>query len=96
MDRRDPANQIGRAASYFALFSEIGLVLAIPIIVGVLVGDRIDRSIGSWPIFLLLGAFAGMGLGAYASYRLITRFLARFESEPRASGDRRDGAGGPE
>jgi F0F1-type ATP synthase assembly protein I len=96
LDRRDPTNQIGRAASYFALFSEIGFVLAIPIIVGVLAGNGLDRSIGTWPIFLLVGAFAGMAFGAYASYRLITRFLARFEDGPRASGDRRDGTGGSE
>ena len=96
MDRRDPTNQIGRAASYFALFSEIGFVLAIPIIVGVLAGNGLDRSIGTWPILLLVGAFAGMALGGYASYRLITRFLARFEDGPRPSGDRRDGAGGSE
>ena len=96
MDRREPSNQIGRATSYFALFSEIGFVLAIPIIVGVLVGEQVDRRIGSWPIFLLVGAFAGMALGGYASYRLITRFLARFEAGPRASGDRRDGTGGSE
>jgi ATP synthase protein I len=96
LDRRDPTNQIGRAAPYFALFSEIGFVLAIPILIGVLVGDGIDRKIGTWPIFLLVGALGGMALGGYASYRLITRFLARFEGEPRASGDRRDGAGGSE
>jgi len=96
LDRREPTNQIGRTASYFALFSEIGFVLAIPILIGVLLGDRIDRSIGTWPIFLLVGAFAGMALGGFASYRLISRFLARFETGPRASGDRRDGTGGSE
>jgi F0F1-type ATP synthase assembly protein I len=96
LDRRDPPERIGRAATYFALFSEIGFVLAIPIIIGVLLGDRIDRSIGSWPILLLVGALAGMAFGGYASYRLITRFLARFEDGPRASGDRRDGTGGSE
>jgi F0F1-type ATP synthase assembly protein I len=96
LDRRDPTNQIGRAASYFALFSEIGFVLAIPILIGVLLGNGLDRSIGTWPIFLLVGAFAGMAFGSFASYRLISRFLARFESEPRSSGDRRDGAGGSE
>lgn len=96
LNRRDPTNQIGRAATYFALFSEIGFVLAIPILIGVVVGDRIDRMIGSWPILLLVGTLGGMALGGYASYRLISRFLARFEGEPRATGDRRDGSGGPE
>jgi F0F1-type ATP synthase assembly protein I len=96
LNRRDQPNQIVRAATYFALFSEIGFVLAIPILIGILVGDRIDRTIGSWPIFLLVGALGGMALGGYASYRLISRFLAQFESEPRATGDRRDGSGVPE
>jgi F0F1-type ATP synthase assembly protein I len=96
VDSRDRPSQIGRAASYFALFSEIGFVLAIPILIGVLAGDRLDRSIGTWPIFLLVGSFAGMAFGGYASYRLITRFLERFESGPRGAGDRRDGAGDSE
>jgi F0F1-type ATP synthase assembly protein I len=96
LNRRDQTNQIVRVAAYFALFSEIGFVLAIPILIGVLVGDRIDRTIGSWPILLLVGALGGMALGGYASYRLISRFLARFESGPRATGDRRDGSGGSE
>jgi MFS family permease len=96
LNRRDPTNQIGRAAAYFALFSQIGLTLAIPILAGVLLGNQLDRSIGTRPIFLFSGALGGMALGGYASYRLVTRFLARFEGEPRASGDRRDGSGGPE
>ena len=96
MDSRDRPSQIGRAALYFALFSEIGFALAIPTLLGVVAGDQVDRTIGTWPIFLLVGSLGGLALGGYASYRLLTRFLERFESEPRASGGRREGPGGPE
>jgi F0F1-type ATP synthase assembly protein I len=94
VDSRDRPSQIGRAALYFALFSEIGFALAIPTLLGVLAGDQVDRTIGTWPIFLLVGSLGGLALGGYASYRLITRFLGRYESAPGASGDRRDPPGG--
>ncbi len=72
-------NGLGRAGAYLALFSEIGIVLLTTTLLGVLVGYWVDQQLKSLPIFVLIGLLLGMGAGAVAVYRLITRFLARFE-----------------
>lgn len=69
----------GRVGAYFALFSEIGLILLVTTLAGVLVGYWIDQRIGSIPVFVLIGLFAGLGAGAVGVKRLIDRFLASFD-----------------
>jgi F0F1-type ATP synthase assembly protein I len=69
----------GRSFAYFALFSEIGIVLLVTVLVGVLAGYWADQQLGTLPIFLLVGLFAGMALGARVVFRLIYRFLAEAE-----------------
>jgi ATP synthase protein I len=69
----------GRGGAYLALFSEIGFVLLATTLIGVLVGYWADRQLGSLPIFVLLGLFAGLGIGALGVRRLIARFLASFD-----------------
>lgn len=69
----------GRAWAYFALFSEIGIILLVTTLAGVLSGYWVDQQLGTVPIFVLVGLFVGLAAGARAVYRLITRFLATFE-----------------
>ena len=69
----------GRVGAYLALFSEIGLVLLVTTLVGVLVGYWADKQVGTLPVFVLVGLAAGMGAGAVAVRRLIERFLASFD-----------------
>jgi F0F1-type ATP synthase assembly protein I len=61
------------------LFSQIGVALFVTTLLGALLGHWLDQQLGTNPIFGLLGFLGGAGLGAVADYRLITRFLARFE-----------------
>ena len=65
----------GRTGAYIALFSEIGLVLLVTTLVGVLGGYWADGQLGTLPIFVLVGFFAGAGAGALMIYRLVNRFL---------------------
>ncbi len=69
----------GRTGAYLALFTEIGFVLLVTTLAGVLIGYWIDQQLGTRPILVLVGLFLGMGAGARAVYQMITRFLARFE-----------------
>jgi ATP synthase protein I len=64
---------------YLALFSEIGLVLLVTTLAGVAAGYWLDQRLDTLPIFVLVGFLAGAGIGAVGIYRLITRFLKRFE-----------------
>ena len=67
----------GRGTAYLALFSEIGLLLLVTTLGGVLLGYVIDQQLKTLPLFVVVGFFAGAGLGTFGIYRLITRFLAR-------------------
>jgi ATP synthase protein I len=69
----------GRAGAYLALFSEIGFLLLVTTLLGVLAGYWVDGQLGTLPIFVLIGLAAGMGTGALGVARLITRFLASFD-----------------
>jgi ATP synthase protein I len=64
---------------FFALFSEIGMVLLVTTLAGVAVGYWADQRLGTLPVFVLVGFLAGAGIGAFGIYRLVTRFLKRYD-----------------
>jgi ATP synthase protein I len=72
-------NDLGRVGAYFALFSEIAILLLVTTLAGVGIGYWIDRQLGTLPIFVVVGLLLGFGAGGLGVHRLITRFLARFE-----------------
>ena len=72
-------NDLGRATAYLALFSEIAIILLVTTLLGVLSGYWLDQRLGTLPILSVAGMLAGFGLGGLGVYRLIVRFLARFE-----------------
>ncbi len=69
----------GRPFAYFVLFSEIGVLLLVVILVGALAGYWADQQLGTLPLLLLVGFFVGLAAGARGVYRLISRFLADIE-----------------
>ena len=72
-------NDPGRASAYLALFSEIAIILLVTTLLGALAGYWLDQRLGTLPILAVVGTLAGFGLGGVGVYRLIVRFLARFE-----------------
>ena len=68
-----------RFGAYLALFSEIGVLLLVTTLAGVAAGYWADQRLGTLPIFVLVGFLGGAGVGTVGIYRLITRFLKRFE-----------------
>jgi hypothetical protein len=67
---------LGRAGAYFALFSQVGLILLVTNLGGTLVGHWADEQLGTVPILTLGGFLAGLTVGWVAVFRLIRRFLA--------------------
>jgi hypothetical protein len=65
--------------AYLALFSEIGMILLVTSLAGVAAGYWLDQRLGTLPIFVLAGFLVGTGIGTVGIYRLITRFLKRFD-----------------
>lgn len=72
-------NDFGRASAYLALFSEIAIVLLVTTLLGVLSGYWLDQRLGTLPLLAVAGLLAGFGLGGLGVYRLVVRFLGRFE-----------------
>lgn len=72
-----------RALGYFALFTEIGLVLFVTTMVGALAGHWLDDQLQTNPLFVVTGFLGGAFLGAVADYRLLTRFLKRLDETDR-------------
>ena len=72
-------NDFGRAGGYLALFSEIALILLVTTLFGVLGGYWLDQRLGTLPVLAVAGMLVGFGLGGVGVYRLIVRFLARFD-----------------
>ena len=65
--------------AHLALFSEIGMVLLVTTLAGVAAGYWVDQQLGTQPLFILVGFLAGAGIGGFGIYRLVTRFLKRFD-----------------
>ena len=57
----------GRTGAYFALFSEIGFIILITVLAGILVGYWVDQRLGTLPLFVLLGFRSGVSRGRWAS-----------------------------
>jgi ATP synthase protein I len=65
--------------AYLALFSEIGIVLLVTTLAGVAGGYWLDQRLGTLPVFVLVGFLGGAGVGAVGIWRMISRFLKRFD-----------------
>jgi F0F1-type ATP synthase assembly protein I len=72
-------DDLGRMSAYLALFSEIAIILLVTTLVGVLGGYWLDQRLMTLPLLTVAGMLAGFGLGGLGVYRLIVRFLARYD-----------------
>src|SRR6476661_10102370 len=63
-------NDVPRLGAYFALFSEIGLVLLVTTLAGALAGHWLDEQLGTVFVFVVIGFLGGAAIGAIGIYRL--------------------------
>ncbi len=69
----------GRTGAYLSLFTQIAGAILVPLLVGILAGAWVDGQLHTLPLFLLIGLLAGMASGGLVVYRLLNRFLARYQ-----------------
>lgn len=53
------------------LCTQLGLSLAVPIVFGLLIGNWIDKKLGTGPIFMVVLLLLGTAAGISSSYRQI-------------------------
>jgi ATP synthase protein I len=53
-------------------FAGVGLQFAVALVLFVLLGQWVDRKLGTAPVFLMLGVFVGGGAAFYSLYKRIT------------------------
>lgn len=61
----------------FALLMQFGLTVAIPIILGVVIGKFVDKTVGTEHFFMFLFLTIGILASCYAAYREIKRFISK-------------------
>lgn len=69
----------GKSFAYFALFSEIGLVLFVTTFGGLLLGHWLDQQLGTNPLLVIGGFLLGIAVGGLANWRILNRFLAKLD-----------------
>ncbi|MGH9115293.1 MAG: hypothetical protein ACRDWW_05625 [Acidimicrobiales bacterium] len=55
-------------------FAWIGLLNAICLAVGLIVGWLVDRALGTLPLFLFIGMASGIAIGAFATRSELKRY----------------------
>ena len=81
----------GRTGGYLALFSEIGFILLVTTLAGVGIGYWVDTRLNTLPVFVMVGLFIGLIVGARGIWVLIKRFLASFDDGPSPPRDMQKG-----
>lgn len=64
-----------RAIQALGLLSQIGLVVALPLVGGVLGGVWLDKNLGFAPIGVLGGVFGGLAVGIYGAWQILKTML---------------------
>ena len=59
----------------FSLISQIGIVVAIPIVLGAILGNFIDNKLGTGSIVSIILILLGVAIGFKSAYSLIMRVL---------------------
>jgi len=65
----------GNVLVALSLVTELGLAVAIPIVLGVVVGNYVDKHLGTRGLAIVAGVLFGVASGGYNAYRLIAKVM---------------------
>jgi F0F1-type ATP synthase assembly protein I len=60
-----------------AMGAELGFLIALPLVICVIIGVMIDKKLNTFPWFLLIMVFVGIGLTVIDVYKVIIPFLEK-------------------
>jgi predicted F0F1-ATPase subunit len=58
--------------SALALLGQVGLLIVVPMLLGLGIGIFVDRQLHSSPVATLIGLLLGLAAGVYGVYRLVS------------------------
>ncbi len=61
-----------RALRALIIVSEVGVTVAVSILIGLIAGQWLDERFQTSPLFLLLGLLLGLASAGYSLYRLLS------------------------
>jgi F0F1-type ATP synthase assembly protein I len=68
---KDKSNDVASGVRLWSLASEIGFKIAVPLLVFMLVGIWLDRTLNSKPIFMLFGVLLALASSAFLVAQMI-------------------------
>jgi F0F1-type ATP synthase assembly protein I len=71
-----------------AVASQLAVVLAACVLIGIFAGSFLDARLGTSPLFLLLGSILGTAAGIYSMWKTTTIMLDRFERKNQSGTER--------
>jgi F0F1-type ATP synthase assembly protein I len=69
--------------SYIGTVFELGIGFLISSLLGFYLGNKLDNTIGSRPVFSVLFLLGGMALGFYNAWRVLQSLDKRLREKPR-------------
>ncbi len=72
-----PSNTKSNFARTLVLGSELGFLIALPLIGCLLFGVFLDKKLNSFPVFILIAVLLGIALTIVSLYKLIIPFLEK-------------------
>lgn len=71
-----------------AVASQLAVVLAACVLIGIFGGSFLDARLGTSPLLLILGAILGTAAGIYTMWQTTTFLLDRFERKKKTGTER--------
>lgn len=65
----------------FALVSQIGVMMVVPIVLGVWLGGKIDNKLGTGALFLIIFVILGVGAGFRNVYLIVMKQYEKKEDD---------------
>ena len=71
-----------------AVASQLGVVLAACVLIGIFGGSFLDARLGTSPLLLILGSVLGTAAGIYSMWKTTSLMLERFERKNQSGTER--------
>lgn len=73
MDQKSDKQDNSQTLNVWSLASELGFLIAIPLVIFILIGVKLDKTFGTTPLFIILGMILAFVLSATSIVRKVKK-----------------------